>query len=287
MTERFDDTIAGWLDSRAPTSAPDRILEAVSARMDDLEQRPSTRLTRLVAAAAVILLVGLAGALVIAGLSRVGQPAPTPTAEAAIRVSCAASPCEFLLAEGTGYVSSRFGQPIDLQAASDRWIVTRDTPGAFQVEIGRDARRAVTIFTDPSGVDPVGSPVPVELPDAASVAEWLAGREDLSTSTPTAASLGGLTGLELDLHGEPSPLRRATDCYEPEVLCTAVLGYEEEPGATRSLGISSLDTVRLYLLDGPDGVIVVAVTALHQAPATFVDTEAAELLATFRIGQGD
>ena len=288
MNDRFNETISDWLAYRAPASAPDRILDAVAARVDDLEQRQTVPWRRLAAAAVVILLVGLTGALVIAGITRIGNPAPTPSADAAsIRIACATAPCEFPLIEGAGYVTTRFEEPIDLRTATDRWLVTRDTPGAFQVEIGRDARRAITVFTDPRGVDPVGDPVAVELSDAASVAEWLAEREDLSVSAPTAVTLGGLSGLQVDLHGEPSPLRRATDCYEPDVLCTAALGYAEEPGVTRSLGVSSLDLVRLYLLDGPDGVIVVAVTALHQAPATFVDGEAAELLATFHFGQQD
>jgi hypothetical protein len=288
MNDQFTDALSDWLASRAPASAPDRILDAVAARVDDLDQRQAAPWSRLAAAAVLILLVGLTGALVFAGLGRVGDPSPTPSADAAsIRIACPTAPCEFPLVEGARYATARLEEPIDLQTASDRWLVTRDTPGAFQVEIGRDARRAITVFTDPHGVDPVGDPVDVELPDAASVADWLAQREDLSVSAPTAVTLGGLSGLQVDLHGEPSPLRRATDCYEPEVLCTAALGYAEEPGVTRSLGVSSLDLVRLYLLDGPDGVIVVAVTAFHEAPATFVDGEAAELLATFRIGQQD
>jgi hypothetical protein len=285
MNDQFHDTLSDWLASRAPASAPDRILDAVAARVDDLDHRQAIAWSRFAAAAILILLVGLAGALVFAGLARVGDAEPTPSADAAsIRIACSTAPCEFPLAEGTGYVTARFEEPIDLRTASDRWLVTRDTPGAFQVEIGRDARRAITVFADPHGIDPVGDPLDVELPDAVSVADWLAQREDLSVSAPTAVTLGGLSGLQVDVHGEPSPLRRATDCYEPEVLCTAALGYAEEPGVTRSLGVSSLDLVRLYLLDGPDGVIVVAVTAFHGAPATFVDGEAAELLATLRIG---
>ena len=40
MNDQFNDTLSDWLASRAPASAPDRILDAVAARVDDLDQRP-------------------------------------------------------------------------------------------------------------------------------------------------------------------------------------------------------------------------------------------------------
>jgi hypothetical protein len=290
MTDRFDSSVRDWLAARAPREAPDRILDAVAGRIDDLEQRTSRPWLGLAVAAGIAALI-VAGSLVSAGLIRVG-PAPSvpPIESGPTVIGCDTSPCEFPLVEGSAYVTDRFAVPIEFTAPGDQWIVAEDLPGVLRLEIGRDARRRILIVTDPSPVHPDGEPTADLVDDAASFAAWLRGRDLLTVSTPREASIGGLDGLAVDVIGQPDPQTKSDGCVDDELLCTAAFGYAGRPADERIFGIHALDALRLYLLDTPESLLVVAVQFRHADdpmsdldPATFIDGEAADLLETLRI----
>jgi hypothetical protein len=279
--DRFARTVHDWLTAAAPSEAPDRILDAVAARIDELEQPTGPRWPRFLAAA-VFSVVVLGGALVFAGISRPGSPAPSASAApSASLIRCETAPCSFTLTAGTEYASSAFDLSLTLRAPSDRWLVDYDQPGLFRLVVGRDERRNITILLDPRPTDALGRPEPAAIGDAEALARWLQERSQLTVSTPAEVTVAGLAGWTVDIRGDAESPNRSEGCVT-EGLCAAVFAYSTG-GDERIYGASSADAIRLYLLDGIDHQVVIAVEARHSAPAGFLDGEAQELLDTLRL----
>jgi hypothetical protein len=278
---QFHQVIRRWLDADAPPSAPDRILDAVEARIGSLEQAPrSLPIPAMAAAAALVLLVA---AIAAAGISRIGAPGPPPSEpDPASAVQCPTSPCAFTLVAGRQYVSRSLAPSVGFGAPSDRWIVADDLADHFRVELSADQRRAVAIFVDPQPTDADGRPDPsAQAADVQAFAAWLTARDQLVASTPRPAELGGLTGVVMELRGDPDTTTTADGCLH-EGFCAAVFSYAGVGGERRLYSTSSVDAIRLYLLDAGDSVVAVSVESRHQAPVAFLDTEALDLLGTLR-----
>jgi hypothetical protein len=240
---------------------------------------------RLVLASAAVAVVAFVGAVALYA-TNVGapRPDPLPSADAApTAIHCPIAECEFVLLEGVEYMASGFDLPVTMRAPSDRWLVGSDQPGLLRLEIGTDERRNITILTDPRPTDALGLPTPDAVQDADAFAQWLQGRGELVVSAPEEVVIAGLTGLVVELRGDPEPTTRADGCLH-EGFCAAVFAYSPAPGEERLYGASSLDALRLYLLDADGRLVVIAVEARHQAPADFLDGEAQEILGTLLIG---
>jgi hypothetical protein len=279
--DEFHQVIRRWLDADAPTSAPDRILDAVGARIDNLEQSPrALPIPAMAAAAAIVLLVA---AIAAAGISRIGSPRPQPSeASGPTAVQCPVSPCEFTLGAGQQYISTSVAPSVEFGAPSDRWIVAADLADHFRIELGADERRAVAIFVDPQPTDANGRPDPsAPQGDAQALAGWLTTRDQLVASEPRPTVLGGLAGVVMELRGDPDATTTADGCLH-EGFCAAVFSYAGVGDERRLYSTSALDAIRLYLLDAGDSVVAVSVESRHQAPAAFLDTEALDLLGTLR-----
>jgi hypothetical protein len=278
---RFARTVHDWLTAAAPTEAPDRILEAVAARIDELEQPTRPRWPRFMAAAVVAVVI-LGGALVFAGISRLGSSAPLPSAApSASLIRCETAPCSFTLTEGAEYASSAFDLPLILRPPSDRWLVDYDQPGLFRLVVGGDERRNITILLDPRPTDALGRPE-TAVGDAHFFARWLQDREQVTVSPLAEVAVAGLTGWTVDVRGDAEFPTRSEGCVGEE-LCAAVFAYSTAAGDERIYGASSADAIRLYLLDTVDHLVVIAVEARHSAPAGFLDGEAQDLLDTLRL----
>jgi hypothetical protein len=279
--DQFHHVIRRWLDADAPSSAPDRILDAVDVRIGSLDQAPRAlpRPAMAIAAALVLLVVAIAAA----GISRIGSPDPRPSeASRPSAVQCPLSPCEFTLAAGRQYVSTSIAPSVAFGVPSDRWIVADDLAGHFRVEISADQRRAVAIFVDPQPTDADGQPDPdAPAGDARALADWLTERDQLVVSTPRQTVLGGLTGVVMEVRGDPDATTNAGGCLH-EGFCAAVFRYAGVGAERRLFGTSSVDAIRLYLLDAGDSVVAVSVESRHLAPAAFLDTEALDVLGTLR-----
>ncbi|MBA2633534.1 MAG: hypothetical protein H0U86_11140 [Chloroflexi bacterium] len=280
MPERFENELRDWLAQRAPSEAPDSILDAVSERIEDLApQARRSFLASVLAAAAVILLaftagVGIAGLMSPERGPEIGVSDPPEP----IELRCPADPCEVPLAANAAYRASRFALDLTVSVPSTRWVLATDLPGFFRVEIRTDQRRGISIFTDPTPVDPLGNRESRVAQTPAALVEWLRRRPELAVSAPDEVVIGGLSGLAVDLRGDPRATTRSDGCAEEGGLCSAVFRYSAGGGDERTYGSSTLDRIRLYLLDAGGTVVVVAVEARHQAPAASFEAEASGVL---------
>ena len=282
--DRFAGTLRDWLSASAPAAAPDRILDAVAARIDDLDQVGRPRWWSVRVAAAGSLVGVIAGALLFASISRVGSPAPSPTLPAApTSILCEASPCSFALIEGTGYASAAFDPGVTLEAPSDRWQVVEDQPGLFRLVVGRDERRNITVLLDPIPTDPSGRHVAADVEGSEAFGAWLAERDELLVSPPDQVVVAGLEGRVVDVRGAAGRTTTSGGCMS-EGPCAAVFGYATGSGPERVYGAASVDAIRLYLLDAAEHLVVIAVEARHSAPVSFLDGEAQEMLESLEIG---
>lgn len=281
--DRFARTLHDWLVATAPAEAPDRILDAVVARVDALDQPSRPRWPALLAAAAASIIIVVGALLAIAGIARIGNAGPTPSAaRAPTAIRCETAPCSFSLAEGTSYASSAFELPVTLRAPSDRWLVDHDEPGKLRLVVGRDERRNVTFLLDPRPTDPLGDPAAPVGAGAQAFANWLQDRAALDVSVPVEVTVAGLRGWAVDVRGAAEYPQRSEGCVT-EGACAAVFAYSPAVGQESVLGVASVDVIRLYLLDGADHLVVIAVEARHSAPVEFLDGEARDLLDTLEL----
>lgn len=281
--DRFKRAVREWLTTTAPTEAPDRILDAVAARVDELEPSRPPRWLSYAAASAAVVVVLVASTLALIGVARLASPAPErTTAPTPNAIRCPEAPCNFALAEGGTYLSSTFRLPVVVQPPTDRWRADFDQPGLFRLVVGGDERRNITIVTDPVPTDALGRPVAAAVDDADGFARWLEGRAELLVSAPEEATVAGLTGWALDVAPDPGPNTRSAGCIA-DGLCVGVFAYSPGGADVRVYGAASVDSIRLYVLDAIDHVVVVALEARHGAPVRFLDGEAQELLAGLHI----
>jgi hypothetical protein len=242
----------------------------------------------ILAMAAVIVIV-VAGIGIVGGPSRsgiVGVTPPSASPSAAPSPSVAPSPsatqawtdpgpcgengCGGPLTAGT-YTSTALQPPVTYTLTSP-WVNVRDWAEYFMLYPDNPGNRAlwaigesapyILILPDGLAVSPTarceGDPAAdaVEV-DAAGYAASLAAREGLATTGPIPITVGGLTGLQLDVDLEPGG---DTGCA-PDV-----------PVQPLGEAIGSNDHYRLVVLDAPDGgTLLIRIWAAGDADAFFRD----------------
>jgi hypothetical protein len=223
MTQHRDieHVLDAWL-AEGPTQVPDRVFDDAIARMYRQPQpsawRPrwrtrymNTSLRLLAAGVAAIAVDGVA-VIVLRPSSTVGPPAATPTATAPASPSPTPTPTSIV--EGATRLPS--GGPIE----SGRYFIEKSnvTPVTFSFtlpagwlanggsgvlkhpdETGRETGFGVSVV-DSVFADPCGGNDRLEVgPSAEQLADGLSGLPGIDASTPTAVSIGGRSGFEVEV----------------------------------------------------------------------------------------
>jgi hypothetical protein len=237
--------------------APDRVLVDVAARIADQPRRRSWRLrgrpfmngyTKLAAGLAAVLVVGLVGWQLLPGPGGSGsQPAPDPTLAAAPTPTPTPTPTSVPTAAAlSGQVQGdalAFTYVLPVGWANKTWFATKSQGPGGPAGIAVVLSGAVNVPTDPC--DGVGKVSGVTTADA--VLADLRARTDLTISEAASASIGGLSGLRVELQvADPAP------CADRYVIFAEPDGsgiYAQGPSYRQSL----------WILDSRIGPIWVAI----------------------------
>jgi hypothetical protein len=160
------------------------------------------------------------------------------------------------------HVSALFGVPLTYEVPAG-WSNHADSPGEYVIYAPGSAAAAteggardwiaflVNVTFNPEGCPP--QPAFDEGATAADIADWMAARANLVTTTPEPVSVGGLDGLVLDVRlSDDAPV----ECFtEPGVFLVHGLGASE--GYDQGIGPGV--AMRFYFFDHGDEVLMIEV----------------------------
>jgi hypothetical protein len=241
---------------------------------------PARRATTLLAYAAAI---GLAIAVVTVGasslLNRVGtNPSPTASAQtssASPEASVDACPrdeggsCAGALEAGR-HRSAEFIPPIDYDIPADStvaWDNPEDLPGTFTLHPAGPDTDAIFFFRDVRVLTPGCNPELDEAVghEAADIAAWITANPNLTATTPEPVTVGGLTGVLIDLSASDA---YTTDCGDdrggvyPSGLPIVPL-FAGAGSGDLTWFVGGTERMRLYVLDMPGGGnLVISIDAI-------------------------
>jgi hypothetical protein len=277
--DRFDTELRSWLAQEAPAEAPDRILDAVAARIDGIRTaRGGWGVLHWLAPAGV----AIVAALVVLGLGyalNVGGPTePHPSQPAkATRVDCPTSPCSDPLLTPGAFRTIGFAVPMTFVVADARWVVTYDKAAFVRIERANDPRQRLTILTDLRLIRSGGYKPPAST-DQESLVAWFSAHPYLVVTDRGEVSVGGLDGRRLDITARFDAPVSGAGCMDPPG-CVPLLTTTGVP-----FGVSFSDHVRLYLLDLHGETLAVAVEARHDTPTDDFLPAADALLGSLTFG---
>ena len=248
--------------------APDRILEVVAERIAQQPRRPTSRLHwRLPVNTNLKLAAGLAAAIVVAvvtwqlmpGNVGIGNP-PTPIPTASPTPTPTSTPSPTVPSEPTPITHSgqvqgetlRFTYAAPAGWTNEGWAFTNSQGFAGPTGIGVGASGAVNVPADPC--DGVGKVSDATTADA--VLADLQARDDLVVSNPVAATVGGLSGIRVDV-AVPADLSACPDLY--------FIFAEPDGSGVFAQGPSNL--LDLWILDAEGGPIWVDIEHFAGTPA--------------------
>ena len=284
--------------SDGPEQAPDRVLDIVADRIERQPQRPAWRLqrrpfsvnayARLAVAAAAVLIVAVVGYNLLPGQSTgVGGPAPTasPTATPTAAPSTGPSPSAAFPAwftpdggsGGAGILSpgnqtTRSFAPAFSYVAADGWVNNYDEVGFYslfpdtpanQAEFARSRELANSVHMGPRDRPYfVCEALENNQGTAVQMVAAAAANKAVAVSDVVDVTMGSLTGKRFDVRANP-------DWKGP---C---------PGDPPGLDLQD-QRARVYLLDGPGGVIVIFVGSLHATDHEAFLAQAMPIVESFR-----
>ena len=300
MTDRLrssaDRAVIAWLVEDGPAQASDHLVESTLATIPHLRRasRPDHVLrAALVAAAAVIVTI-----VVIAGIASlrtrdVGPPppsAPVPSSEAApssIDPSQAHCPplepaCGEPLGAGRVY-SAAIDPAITFAVPDDFWVAGADDPGQLVLWTYTDPRRRVGVYRNPIPVEANGAAASVGA-SRADLLAWLRGHPELAVGEPAPAMLAGLSGESVDVALGQGATTRSDSCPTWDAFACFPILAGEGAGSRYEIGMTVYSDFRLYLLDLPDGgVLLVTLEAHHQLDLDAFAERAAPILESLRL----
>jgi hypothetical protein len=274
-----------------PDHAPEGLLEAIAQRTATRDQRRPRRWSLILGLAAAVgaaagIAVVVVAVLLQLGPGNVGTGSTTPLATMppppSIPADGSCEPdveCLGLIPAGEG--ASKTFQPTLRFRLPDGWMNRVDQVGVFEL-------RPVARPGDVLGL--YRNPVPVRagrlvtgLETARQLADWLAADPELSVGGIGGVSVGGLSGWSVTLSPAPRTAKLGADC--PGVPCVSFFtATDPSPRPTWSyrLTIPEQARMRIYLLDAPDGVVVISVLAWDGSTLGEVTQSTTAIIDSFR-----
>ena len=262
----FERAVRDWLDDgsdRTPRPAIDAVLLAVKTTPQQRTLWSPRRFTfmqtytRLAAIAALVAVAGI-GAIYLGGAGARGGPGTTATPTAA--PPTAAPTASTTLMEVQGDAASWTAALPPTWSPRSGWFTAASQGHAGPTGVSVAATGAVNVPSDPC--DGTG-----KFSDAKSPADVIAAlqaRKDLTVSTPTAATLGGHAGLQVDVE-LPADL---SACGKGAYIIFA------EPDGSGFYAQGPANRMRIWVLDVQGRPVVFLVQSFPATPAT--DTAAAQ-----------
>ena len=239
MNDRSDiERVLGYWLEDGPVAMPDRVVDVVARRISVRPQRRSWRLIRRSpmspalrygAAAAAVLVLAVVGYNLLPRFG-FGGPGPSPTPSPAPTTSAATGLPQATCDEAdatcagkltAGVVSSTLFQPKLTFTVPDGWNNTLDTNRKYTLHYNFARGHFLQVITQIAIPEQTADCSRATKAGAGSgVADWVAfltTNPGLVTTKPAAITLGGYTGMQLDLHVASSWTARCPSSLGPAV----------------------------------------------------------------------
>jgi len=239
-------------------------------------RRPRARLPIMIASLAVFAAAcqgGAAGPTATAGPSASEAPGSTGTATAeptsALPIdlprptdiptdgSCEQEHvCLGLLEPGTTYTTTEFAAQFSFTVPEAGWQNRVDAGHTIQLLPIAVPGDVVVFFPDPRATDALGQYEAGIGSSVQDLATWLAANPLLDVTPATAVTVGGLTGLRMDVRlADKTHNSGPTDC--PVQACLVYFAGSDPE--SWSYGVAGSGAQRIYLLTRPEGVVAIIV----------------------------
>jgi hypothetical protein len=184
------------------------------------------------------------------------------------------------LVPGRTYTTTQLIPSLSYSVPTRGWRNYEDYPGGFLLLpprnslagvdaetsdfVGVDTSIAAARFDDLPSCTTERVPGVANTPDA--IARWIRRRPELRVSSPSAASVGGLRGLRVDVRARPGA--RLPTCTSLGDPITVLVLFRGLPPSDVEQGVAAGTTLRLYLLRYRGGTLAIQMTDKDHAPGT-------------------
>jgi len=192
--------------------------------------------------------------------------------------------CLGLLAAGKTYQSAAFEPRITFTVPSSGWENLGDEGAAFQLRPISAPGDAIAFFRGARAVAADGTFASAD-DTVAGLSDWLASNALLDVTPARAVSVGGLSGLTMDIKIAAGAVSHPSDC--PVQTCVTIFKGQDlsaHPPWHWDWGSAGPEIQRLYLLTATDGVVVIFIDSLDGTTFDTLTTAADRILAGLTFG---
>lgn len=191
--------------------------------------------------------------------------------------------CLGLLEANKVYTTTAFNPQITFSVPEAGWQNIADAGFVFQLLPIADPGDAIAFFRDPRATDALGGYVASVGPTVDELATWLAGNPLLDVTAAAPATIGGLSGLTMDIKVAATAAAGPADC--PVQACVTFF-KDSDPSAKPpwqwDWGSAGIEVQRLYLLTSAEGVVAIFVDSLDGTTFDSLTRKADTILASVK-----
>ena len=165
-----------------------------------------------------------------------------------------------LLAPGVTYHTQAFEPAMSFTVPSSDWENLVDAGYVFQLQWISEPGDAIVFFREPTALEPDGITSAKADATVAGLTDWLSSHPLLEVTPATSVTIGGLSGVSMDIRIAPGAVNHPLEC--PVQTCVVIFKGQDstaKPPWHWDWGSIDGETQRLYLLTASDGVIAIFV----------------------------
>jgi hypothetical protein len=192
--------------------------------------------------------------------------------------------CLGVLTAGSTYETQGFQPKITLTMPVDGWENLADELAVFQLLPISAPGDAIAFFRGAEGVEADGTTASVDQ-TVTGLSDWVASNDLLAVTAATPITVGGLSGVTMDITIAPGAVSHPSDC--PVQTCVHIFKGEDmtaRPVWHWDWGSADGEIQRLYLLTASDGVVAIFVDSFDGTTFEALTTGADKILAALTFG---
>ena len=190
--------------------------------------------------------------------------------------------CLGLLEPNKVYTTTAFKPQITFSVPEAGWQNISDEGGVFHLLPIADPGDAIAFFRDPRATDPLGVYADGVGATVDELATWLAANPLLDVTAAQPTTIGGLSGVTMDIKVAVGATAGPADC--PVQACVGFFKGTDKHTWAWDWGSAGIEVQRVYLLTSADGVVAIFVDSLDGTTFESLTSKADAILATVKFG---
>jgi hypothetical protein len=215
------------------------------------------------------------------------RPTPTPRPSAAQRPTDLTTDgtceeghtCLGSLPAGS-YREDVFQPPFTFSTTTEGWENIVHTGGSFDLDWLKHPGDVITFKRAPRATTAGGTLENLGKTTVETLGSWLAANPDVEVTAAQPITIGGLKGMTMDLTLSPTANHPGGDC--PTQTCVGLFRGTDRATWEWDWGIANGERMRIYLLDGGEDVVMIAVDSLDGTTFDALTKEAAAILGSVK-----